>query len=42
MVDKCPAELLASRDVVIEVTCKIEPKKNELTHTFRVSAKERV
>lgn len=42
VVDKCPEKILADRDLVIEVTSSIDPKRHEIVHKFRITAPERV
>lgn len=41
MVEKCPADILQSRDIVLEITSTVDQKNKALTHKFRVSAQER-
>lgn len=41
MVEKCPANILQSHDVVVEVTATIDQKSNAITHKFRVCSQER-
>lgn len=37
LVDKTDPTLLASQDIVMEVTSHIDPEKHEVTHRFRIA-----